>query len=33
MSLVIDKADGIADAMTTLLTQSAVARGGGLMEG
>jgi molecular chaperone DnaK len=28
MSLVIDKADGISDAMTTLLTQSAAARAG-----
>lgn len=32
MSLVIDKVDGISDAMTTLLTQSAAARGSGLVE-
>jgi molecular chaperone DnaK len=32
VSLVIDKVDGIGEAMTTLLTQSAAARGSGLVE-
>jgi molecular chaperone DnaK len=32
LSLVIDKADGLAEAMTTLLTQAAAARTGGLTD-
>ncbi|HEX3990750.1 MAG TPA: hypothetical protein VHX39_06230, partial [Acetobacteraceae bacterium] len=31
MSLVIDRVDGLGDAMTTLLTKSASARAGGLL--